>query len=51
MMSTMLPLPSARMRPTPSSWASVCRSFAPLPVMALAALSMNRDTDVPDIPF
>ena len=45
MMSTMLPLPSARIRPTPDSWASVCRSLSPLPSIALAALSMNRDTD------
>ena len=51
MMSTMLPLPLARIRPTPDSWASVCRSLSPLPSSALAALSMNRPTDVPDTPL
>ena len=46
MMSTMLPLPSARMRPTPDSCAIVCRSLSPLPSRAFAALSMKRPTEV-----
>ena len=44
-MSTILPLPSARTRLSPDSWAMVSRSFSPLPSMAPAALSMNRPTD------
>ena len=51
MMSTMLPLPSARMRPTPDSCASVWRSLSPLPAMASAALSMNRAVAVSDTPW
>ncbi len=46
--STMLPLPSARMRLSPDSWAMVSRSFSPLPSMAPAALSMNRPTEEVD---
>ncbi len=48
MISTMLPLPLARIRLTPENCERVCRSFAPLPSSALAALSMNRLTDVDD---
>ena len=41
----MLPLPLAKIRATPDSWASVCRSFSPLPFpSASAAESMNRAT-------
>ena len=50
MMSTMLPLPSAKILAAPDSWASVCRSLAPLPSSAFAALSMNLETEVPDTP-
>ncbi len=46
MMSTMFPLPLARMRPTPDSSASVWRSLSPLPLpSASATLSMNRGID------
>ncbi|PQM46731.1 hypothetical protein C1Y40_03108 [Mycobacterium talmoniae] len=48
MMSTILPLPSAKIRATPDNWASVSRSLVPLPAMAPAALSMNRAAEVPD---
>lgn len=46
-----LPLPSAKIRATPESCFSVSRSLAPLPSIALAALSMNRDADVPETPL
>jgi hypothetical protein len=46
MMSTRLPLPSARIRPTPDNWARVCRSLSPLPPNALAALSMKRPIEL-----
>ncbi len=51
MMSTTLPLPSASTRATPESWEMVSRSFAPLPFIALAALSMKRETEVPLTPL
>ncbi|CAG7168743.1 hypothetical protein PICSAR254_02668 [Mycobacterium avium subsp. paratuberculosis] len=48
MMSTMLPLPLARIRLIPESCPRVWRSFSPLPSSALAAVVMKRLTDVDD---
>jgi hypothetical protein len=48
MMSTMLPPPSAMMRPTRDSCANVWRSLSPLPPKASAVLSMNRAIEVLD---
>src|SRR6476660_2698881 len=45
MMSTMLPLPSAKILAAPDNWASVCRSLSPLPSSAFAALSITLDRD------